>query len=619
MARGRVRLNRVAEVPDIDKEISGARRLPEYGFQARGAERGVRSSAEQQGELHRCVMQACVTLGRSDQVDHVMAYLQREWLTSVVRIASLTEAGWSELQLPVGLKEELKHNLGIGPVRAAGNIPPMMAWEPAVSSTAPPPKLMQERPSTAAARGPSFGLDGLQPPTAGFSNESKTVDKEAEQVINRLRAFVRKKGGGVLKSIGAKFRQVDIDESGGISKSEFQEALVRVMGDFPVTEDEVALLWRHLDANGNGIVDFEEFLMLLTGGLTAKRREAVRMCFRYLDKSGNGMLDIEDLKMRYDPSPLSQASPHLLMGPRPSTEELRRFLENFRKAVGGHHPEGITAAEFERYYEKVSAGIDSDEYFEAMLQRSWCLPEGYTRPGPFTIAPQRQGGGRFGGSNGASLLARIRAALVQSPVGIDRLVPIYSMARPVMPYMSVEVFARFVALLCPELLEKDLGLLAVLFAEEDGVNVPLFIQALLSRARFDTRASALATMFLEVRGAQGGEELNLQSLQKLPRIVLGVYQGERSMSVAEWLDFHLTIGVGLPDDQDFEKQVRQMWDLSPAPPPAVKSSTSPGVGYARPSVMPVASAPAPVGGSSCHPRADSYPGYYKNRSTVQLG
>eukprot|EP00971_Amphidinium_carterae_P033826 666225-Amphidinium_carterae.2 len=145
MARGRVRLNGVAQVADIDKEISGARRLSQYGFQPRAAERGLRSTAAEQGELHRCVVQACVTLGRSDQVEPVMAYLQREWLTTVARLAGLTEAGWNELQLPVGLKEELKHNLCVAPIRGA--VPPVMAWEPAISSTAPPPQRpMQDRP-----------------------------------------------------------------------------------------------------------------------------------------------------------------------------------------------------------------------------------------------------------------------------------------------------------------------------------------------------------------------------------------------------------------------------------------------------------------------------------------
>ncbi|CAE7897152.1 KBTBD7 [Symbiodinium necroappetens] len=55
------------------------------------------------------------------------------------------------------------------------------------------------------------------------------------------------------------------------------------------------------------------------------------------------------------------------------------FLENFRRLVGGGVSGEVRYADFERYYEGLSVGIDSDEYFEELLRRAWDLPEGWLR------------------------------------------------------------------------------------------------------------------------------------------------------------------------------------------------------------------------------------------------
>lgn len=41
-----------------------------------------------------------------------------------------------------------------------------------------------------------------------------------------------------------------------------------------------------------------------------------------------------------------------------------------------HKKDGVvTRAEFEDYYKDLSAGIDSDEYFETMVRNAWKLDE----------------------------------------------------------------------------------------------------------------------------------------------------------------------------------------------------------------------------------------------------
>ena len=47
----------------------------------------------------------------------------------------------------------------------------------------------------------------------------------------------------------------------------------------------------HFDADGSGIVDFEEFLHALRDPLTPRRRALVALAFGKLDKDGSGVVE----------------------------------------------------------------------------------------------------------------------------------------------------------------------------------------------------------------------------------------------------------------------------------------------------------------------------------------
>ena len=60
------------------------------------------------------------------------------------------------------------------------------------------------------------------------------------------------------------FDLVDKDKSGAIETEEVEE-LTKLLG-LDLTRDEVELLVREIDKDGNGEVDFEEFLLVMAGG-----------------------------------------------------------------------------------------------------------------------------------------------------------------------------------------------------------------------------------------------------------------------------------------------------------------------------------------------------------------
>ena len=60
--------------------------------------------------------------------------------------------------------------------------------------------------------------------------------------------------------------------------------------------------------------------------------------------------------------------------PHHGSEVLTEFLENFE--VGGQVDGKVTMSEFENYYQRISASIGDDDYFELMMRNAWHISGG---------------------------------------------------------------------------------------------------------------------------------------------------------------------------------------------------------------------------------------------------
>ena len=83
------------------------------------------------------------------------------------------------------------------------------------------------------------------------------------------------------------FDLVDKDKSGAIERMEEVEELTKLLG-LDLTRDEVELLVREIDKDGNGEVDFEEFLLVMAGGERKGRcgkKDMLRSFRTFADKS----------------------------------------------------------------------------------------------------------------------------------------------------------------------------------------------------------------------------------------------------------------------------------------------------------------------------------------------
>lgn len=91
------------------------------------------------------------------------------------------------------------------------------------------------------------------------------------------------------------FEEFDKDRSGTISTKELLPVM-RSMGQNP-TEDEVLSLVIEYDVNGNGKLDFDEFMEMMRKQAEHQDNSAeLREAFKIFDRDGNGFIDAAELK-----------------------------------------------------------------------------------------------------------------------------------------------------------------------------------------------------------------------------------------------------------------------------------------------------------------------------------
>ena len=156
-----------------------------------------------------------------------------------------------------------------------------------------------------------------------------------------------------------------------LDKYEFTKAMQDYM--LGLSEGEIATLFRTFDYDRNGLIDYDEFLRTIRGPLSANRKSYIAKAFNIMDKDGNGFLDINDIRGVYSAS----FHPDVKSGRKTEQQVLQEFLETFEIAHNirnNNAPDHIvTKEEFEEYYANVSASIDTDDYFAAMMTSAWNL------------------------------------------------------------------------------------------------------------------------------------------------------------------------------------------------------------------------------------------------------
>ncbi|KAK7797405.1 hypothetical protein U0070_025928 [Myodes glareolus] len=182
--------------------------------------------------------------------------------------------------------------------------------------------------------------------------------------IERLRAQCLSRGASGIQDLARFFRRLDKDGSRSLDAEELRQGLGQLGLD--VGEAEAEALCKRWDRDGSGTLDLEEFLQALQPPMSQAREAVIAAAFAKLDQTGDGVVTVDDLRGVYS----GRAHPKVRSGEWTEDEALHQFLDNFDTFEKDGQ---VTLAEFQDYYRGLSASVDTDSEFVAMVSNAWRL------------------------------------------------------------------------------------------------------------------------------------------------------------------------------------------------------------------------------------------------------
>ena len=144
------------------------------------------------------------------------------------------------------------------------------------------------------------------------------------QLLESVRQQLQARGAKTIRGLGRTFRNFDsFDGNKKIDAQEFYSGLCEI--GIQVTQQEAAALMSMFDTDGDGCVNFDEFLVGIRGSLNERRQAMVDKAFLKFDADGSGEITAEDLRGVYDVS----EHPKVASGQMTEDEAFLQFLENF--------------------------------------------------------------------------------------------------------------------------------------------------------------------------------------------------------------------------------------------------------------------------------------------------
>uniref|UniRef100_A0A1I8GC76 Calmodulin n=1 Tax=Macrostomum lignano TaxID=282301 RepID=A0A1I8GC76_9PLAT len=116
----------------------------------------------------------------------------------------------------------------------------------------------------------------------------------------RAALLSRKLTESQLAEIRESFALFDKNGDGSISAEELGEVM-KTLGQFP-NADELQDMMRQVDEDGDGTIDFNEFVHMMSERMlqdeenTTRKERQMKRAFAVFDKDGNGLIDSQELK-----------------------------------------------------------------------------------------------------------------------------------------------------------------------------------------------------------------------------------------------------------------------------------------------------------------------------------
>jgi len=197
-------------------------------------------------------------------------------------------------------------------------------------------------------------------------------------ITQALRQQLFDKGMTNVATLRKIFRMEDWIGDGSLNRDEFEHAMHKC-GIF-LTASEISTVMRCWDRQGNGRVDYEEWLDSLRGSLNKRRFRMVGLVHNVLRERADTSHGPGKVTFKFVQSQFRvKEHPRVATGLAEEEDALRDFVEGIQDCLPkGTRDKGqceVTLEAFETYYGNISGGIPSDDYFIYMLEQCWSTLE----------------------------------------------------------------------------------------------------------------------------------------------------------------------------------------------------------------------------------------------------
>eukprot|EP00759_Apiculatamorpha_spiralis_P048475 PhF_6_TR43663/c0_g1_i1/m.67095 len=186
------------------------------------------------------------------------------------------------------------------------------------------------------------------------------------ELLEKVRLAVMNRANGEFRGLSRTLRIMDSNRTATLDGRELRDGLRRYQVD--LSDEEFFQLFSFFDRNGDGNVCVTEFIRGIRGTMSEWRSNLVRRAFSILDSTNNGEVDFVEVCNAYQ----VERHPDVLAKKKTASQVFDEFVADWDKDRDGT----ITWAEFEDYYNDISASIDNDQYFELMIRNAWHIPGG---------------------------------------------------------------------------------------------------------------------------------------------------------------------------------------------------------------------------------------------------
>ena len=96
------------------------------------------------------------------------------------------------------------------------------------------------------------------------------------------------------------FLSLDKNSDGQLQIDEIKQGLDKFKGIFRAGSDNYISVMQTLDADGNGLVDYEEFITAAVDKITLLSSVNLKTAFKIIDKDNSGKITIDELQSAFD-------------------------------------------------------------------------------------------------------------------------------------------------------------------------------------------------------------------------------------------------------------------------------------------------------------------------------